>query len=347
MTATGKKTSTSLKRRLYLAFRWGTPIVILALIFQRIDLLKLKTIVRQVDPALAVLGLLLFPLLITLGAFRWHVLLAHDQPARVPVRFTQQHYWIGLALGFFAPGSLGWDAYRVVAGGRRFGGYPRNVMVILSEKLMAALACMGLLVCLYPHVPLRTDPRATALLNGVYALLVLSIGGLVAVNLVHRLRSLDRLKAAAERHFLKLQDRILKRLGAGAQAHRVSMRDVFRLLTSPSTFGSALALSLAIQVVNAVKSQLFFRSLGYDLPLVVNLFVGPAIYFIFLLPVSFGSIGIREGVFIVMYGLFGVPPEVALLVSFMGLTGLLFNSLIGGVVMLLPRPQASAAPPGS
>ena len=41
-----------------------------------------------------------------------------------------KHYWIGLALGLFAPASLGWDAYRVGVSGRRFGRYSLSVTVL-------------------------------------------------------------------------------------------------------------------------------------------------------------------------------------------------------------------------
>jgi uncharacterized membrane protein YbhN (UPF0104 family) len=56
---------------------------------------------------------------------------------------------------------------------------------------------------------------------------------------------------------------------------------------------------------------------------------------VFTLPISFGSLGIREAAFILVYGLFGVPAEIALSVSFFNLAGILLNSLVGGVVMLI------------
>jgi hypothetical protein len=63
----------------------------------------------------------------------------------------------------------------------------------------------------------------------------------------------------------------------------------------------------------------------------VNLFVAPIFFIIFLIPISFGSIGVREGAFILLYGQFGVPMEVALLVSFFNLFGLFLNNIIGAL----------------
>ncbi len=67
------------------------------------------------------------------------------------------------------------------------------------------------------------------------------------------------------------------------------------------------------------------------------MFITPALYFIFTLPISLGSLGIREGTYIILYGLFGVPPEVALLISFFNLSGILLNNLIGGIVLLITK----------
>ena len=85
----------------------------------------------------------------------------------------------------------------------------------------------------------------------------------------------------------------------------------------------------------ATRSQIFFRALGYDLPFTVNLFVVTFAFFIRLLPLSLAGLGIGKGVSVLLYGLFGVPAELALLVSFLDLFGLLLSNAIGGGSMLL------------
>jgi uncharacterized membrane protein len=55
--------------------------------------------------------------------------------------------------------------------------------------------------------------------------------------------------------------------------------------------------------------------------------------FIFLLPISFGSIGIREGAYIFFYGIFGMGQEAALLLSFLTLAGAFLNVFIGAIVL--------------
>jgi hypothetical protein len=91
--------------------------------------------------------------------------------------------------------------------------------------------------------------------------------------------------------------------------------------------------SFLIQLTSAVGNQIFFIAANYDLPFLVNLFATPVLYFVFLLPISYGSLGIREGAYILLYGAFGVPMETALLVSFFNLFGILLNNLVGGIIL--------------
>ena len=124
-------------------------------------------------------------------------------------------------------------------------------------------------------------------------------------------------------------------LEAQEQDASISLRTVLKPWGDPRQVLPGLALSIVFMLVAAARGQIFFRALGYDLPFAFNLFASPVLVFVFALPISFGSFGIREAAFILVYGLFGVPAEIALSVSFFNLFGILLNSLIGGVVMLI------------
>ena len=80
-------------------------------------------------------------------------------------------------------------------------------------------------------------------------------------------------------------------------------------------------------------TKIFFAALDYDLPFVLNLFIAPILFFIYALPISFGSIGVRETAYIILYGIFGVPSETALIVSFFALFGIMLNHLIGAILI--------------
>jgi hypothetical protein len=53
-----------------------------------------------------------------------------------------------------------------------------------------------------------------------------------------------------------------------------------------------------------------------------------------MMPISFAGLGVREGVFVVMYGIFGVASEISLAVSFASLAALLVAISVGGLIHL-------------
>lgn len=297
---------------------WLLPILILTFIFRRIDWPMFRENFARAAPGLVLLGLLYYPLVILVGALRWRLLLNQFSRERVGYGFALKHYWIGLALGLFGPASIGWDAYRLVAAGRAIGRYAPGAAAIVTEKLLALVTCAGLVAGLYPLVPIETGATARAVMTAACALL--GAAGLLFLFLFLARRRLDRLVGA-------LAARLLRR------APGVETASLIEPVTSWRLLRGTLALSLANLLIAALGNQIFFRAVGWPIPYLANLFVLPVLMFVFLLPISFGSLGIREGAYILLYGLFGVPPETALLVSFFNLAGLLFNTAIGAILM--------------
>ncbi|HOW97737.1 MAG TPA: lysylphosphatidylglycerol synthase transmembrane domain-containing protein, partial [Kiritimatiellia bacterium] len=300
------------------ALFWLLPVLILAVIFRRIDWPMFRENFTRAAPGLVLLGLLYYPLVILVGALRWRLLLEQFHRERVGYGFALKHYWIGLALGLFGPASIGWDAYRLVAAGRHFGRYAPGAAAIVTEKLLALVTCAVLVVGLYPLLPIEAGPAARAVLTTACALL--GAAGLLFLFLLLARRRLDRFVSA-------LAARLLRRAPGTEPPSLIEPVTSWRLLRG------TLGLSLANLLIAALGNQIFFRAVGWPIPYLANLFVLPVLMFVFLLPISFGSLGIREGAYILLYGLFGVPPETALLVSFFNLAGLLFNTSIGVILM--------------
>ncbi len=330
-------TSSKTIRRL---FYWGLPIAILYVVFQKIDLEAFRANLAQTDVLLVCVALLLGPIVVSIGAIRWNYMLRKCISSRVGLHFSSRHYWIGLALGMFVPGGLGWDAYRVMAVGRRFGRYNMNMGVIVAEKLMALIVCMLLIVLLYPVVSFSGQSQLlTQLFDAAVIVLGLGVAFVMLVVIMRHYRLVRPLLERVERRLAKLVSMAIKkvRINNSASTASVPIRDFLSPLTMPRHLPMILLFSFLIQLVTAIGSQLFFVAAGYDIPFMVNLFVTPILFFVFLLPVSFGGLGVREVAYIFFYGLFGVPAETALLVSFFALAGILLNNLIGAVVVALQR----------
>jgi len=89
-----------------------------------------------------------------------------------------------------------------------------------------------------------------------------------------------------------------------------------------------------MRLVASIGGSVLFQAIGLKLPLVINVFATTVMTLIFILPISFGSLGIREGSYIVLFGLFGIESEAALTVSFLALSYLLLTVCIGGIIFL-------------
>lgn len=316
--------------------RWVLPIVVLYFVIKEVNLVQLKQSFEKTNPNLFFLGLSLAPLLIVIGTLRWHSLLSLSNKFKIPLSFTFQHYWTGLALGFFVPASLGWDAYRVFISGSRFGNYTINIAIIVVEKIAALVTCMSIIVIIYPLTTIVVHSRIERIFHFANILLITTLLLIVVIFILFQNHFFSKMINKIETYLAKTLEKIAARLKIKnmVKITPISMQRIIQSFVNLRII-LVIFLSFSIQFVSAVKSQIFFSALGYDLPFVVNLLLAPTLYFIFLLPISFGSIGIREGLYIVLYGLFGVPAEIALLVSFFNLFGMLLNNAIGGVIMLL------------
>jgi len=315
--------------------RWLIPVAILIVIFRSIDWHSFVSVLSQANPWLVLAGILYFPLVILVGAVRWHTMLRAYHVERVHYATSLKDYWSGLAIGVFAPASLGWDVYRVTVATRRYGNVIANSATIVVEKMMALLTCASLVTLLVPFMDIAADNRELQqIIKTTYIVLVVTLGVIAIAFLMARHGATMRFFQSVSDRLIQWLDRLSQRKDLSA-SQKNSLVVTFAPLRRPDILLRVTIFSFLIQLTSAVGNQIFFISVNYDLPFLVNLFVVPVLYFVFLLPISFGSLGIREGAYILLYGAFGVPMETALLVSFFNLSGILLNNLVGGIMLAL------------
>lgn len=321
----------------------------MVIIFSKIDIATLKENFLRADPVLVTAGLLLFPAAVLIGAWRWRTILSFYLSIKPPLGFMLKHYYIGLSVGMFGPASIGWDIYRVIAVGKKLGHYGLNVAAVLAEKLLAFLIMILLAVAVYPLIRSEIVTNAALILSVMkyaYAALGLVIVVAVAVTLLQQHWITNAIISAVERFAAKLISRLKISIGDNKDLQpTLSLSELVSPLVRAKPVATILLMSLAIQVVSAAGNTVLFKAIGYNVPFTVNLFLTPVFFFIFILPISFGSLGIREGSYVLLYGLFGVPAEAALLVSFLCLLGLVLNQIIGAILIwehALRRPNETA-----
>lgn len=146
-------------------FYYLLPVILLYFIFQRIDFVELKNNLLKTNLFLLFLSVSLGPLATITGCIRWYVLLTQYHGKRPSFWYLLRHYWIGMSLGYFTPGSLGWDGYRVIVSGRIYGRHAFNMVIILAEKMIAFVTCASMIVLLSPFLPNLSSPTIRRIIS--------------------------------------------------------------------------------------------------------------------------------------------------------------------------------------
>ena len=143
-------------------------------------------------------------------------------------------------------------------------------------------------------------------------------------------RTADRLVHKASARVKRKSDTRKRVTGKGNDSGEITGFDLFLrlllvvLLTLPIIFSSALA------------HQLFLLSLGQSVPLSANVLLVTLLSVAAFAPLSIGNLGIREGGFIFVYGLYGVEMEISLLAALFMLSSMLLMDGMG-VLLLMTR----------
>jgi len=323
-----------LKRCLY----FSLPVLLLYLIVKRVDFVQLLDTLQKTNPLYILIGIGIRPLQIIFGAFRWRILNNYYSKEKLSLSYMLGQYWSGMAVGFFTPSNLGWDAYRIMRIGKKIESYTSAFVTIVAEKFLGLFSILIMCLVMFPIVQNKIIGDISLYINIYYIVLTSFLGVILIIALSVRFNNqkinifikswLNELVSKLA-NFMKSSD-IYKDISTDY----ANSNSILSFLKQPAQFLNAFIFSVGILIIAATCSQLIFQGLDYELSYAINLFAAPALFIIFIVPISFGSIGVREGAFILLYGQFGVPIEVALLVSFFNLFGLFLNNIIGSIILM-------------
>lgn len=121
-------------------------------------------------------------------------------------------------------------------------------------------------------------------------------------------------------HFL--EDIIKKSADAMLQFKNLSLKDHFEIL----------GILFSYHALGVLSFFCFARSLGINLDIWVIGWIRSAMSLAIMLPLSFAGLGIREGTLVILFGQYGVKPDVSMALSFLFFSRNIFTSLIGGLI---------------
>jgi uncharacterized protein (TIRG00374 family) len=326
--------------------RFVLPIILLAIIFSRIDLDKLIGNFREVNYIylLGVLALIVLPQVL-IGSFRWKILLQGLYGIDVPYLSLLRYMWIGMFVGYFVPGGIGIDIFRTYGAKKHGGGYKKNIATIIAEKIYAAIASILLLLVCYLIVRDRitAEPGIIELIRICFfagsLLLLLGTASVIATRTGRGRILLSFIHRKFDSAIVKVMSRI-----TGRDRNIMEEENITSTLIKPLFNWRIILLTVSItillRILTGIGINILYRALGMELPILVNVFVSTLLFYLFILPVSFGSLGVREGGNILLYGLFGVEAETALTASFLSLACIMVGISVGGIIMLVDNATA-------
>jgi uncharacterized membrane protein YbhN (UPF0104 family) len=254
-------------------------------------------------------------------------------------RFSMLLAGAGMSLGWWAlfraylvasffnlalPGAILGDVYRVWDVRREAGEGSRALGIVAVERLLgfSALGCLGLVAA--PFIPFAPEDRYfAAVLIGICALIAV-----VAALALH---------PRANRGLRNLGAPIARISARAAGTFDNALRAVADLAESPRVLARAFGLSLVNQglpvaAVYCLAIPLVSSTAWYWFAIIV-----PFVTLVSLVPISIGGTGVREYLYVTLFGAVGMPSEVALALSLSLLGTAILWALVGFAIFSFDR----------
>jgi uncharacterized membrane protein YbhN (UPF0104 family) len=304
-------------------------LLVLGVVITRLDLVHLGRLIAQAHWGVVLAVLPMGLLVVTAGALRYRALALQAGLQMPSLTKSIAEYWRSLALGLVVPGSVGSDVYRVVAASRRTGRALPAAKAVMTEKVVALLACAAVAMA---ALPLAAPAGLRLWGNDLRWVLFSLCGALLLVSWIapglgrwlQQASVLQRPRAAV----LVLTERLALQAGAGLESSLLSQPEA-RPPRSRLAWLEALGWSVMALSLSALQAQAFFLALDVTVPLAVNFLVAPLLFITLALPLSVGGLGVRELAYITWYAACGVPAEGALVVSTFSLGSQLLSHGLG------------------
>lgn len=307
--------------RLSSVLRIVVSVGLIAFVLSGAELEAVIATMAEANPGLIAVAFLSYFLGYVLSVARWSLLLrAHGAQPRFGYLYLS--FMIGMFFNQLLPSTVGGDVARyhyTSSLGR--GAAFSSVLMDRAFGLVSLMlfAFMGLLLAG------RFGEITGNLFEAVAALLAIGLAGIGTIFMLSEAAH-ARLKALYAPLPAKIVGLIDKVIGV-FEAYRGRLDIVV----------SALLISLALQCVVIAHYVLVGAALGLDVPIHAYLYVVPLAIVIMMLPISINGIGVRESIFVYLFGLYGADPNQVLAFAWIVYALILAHGLVGGLVFALVK----------
>jgi uncharacterized membrane protein YbhN (UPF0104 family) len=280
-------------------------------VLKQADWPGMQSIVRRTTPW-AVTSIVLVALVShAFGALRFQILC--NPSIRLPLSTHLHQYFVGGFLSLALPTSMGGDAARIVMLRNAGGSLGQAATLILTERIVGAVSLLIVAALGAVAAPLPGIVRGAIVAAAIVAALAVTVGF-----------------------------RLVVRLAAPIQVLEKPLQTLASVLTQ-ERLGHILLVSIVYQAAVVLVTVVTAVTLDLPVPVSTIFALSPLVWFVTLLPVSVGGLGVREAGFAAVFGWAGVPLEHSVSLSLGTYAGLVAVG-IAGAMWLLVRPRAVERP---
>lgn len=285
----------------------------------------LDTIIEElitIDKTWYLLAFLLFELNMVIRSYRWYILL-QSLNQQADFKHLLYLYYLGFFANNFIPSGFGGDVVKVVNLRQHYGRGTEALSSVIMDRLTGLL---GTTLIALIALTLNALGHTTALDLPLYlwiSIVGISFGIPIAFLL---LRSIDLL-AILERR-LPLIQRLPRYPSLQNLARTVNRYPLPVLLKS-------LLISLPFTINWVLVQYAIALALDVDLPIHVYFLFVPIISIVNLLPISFNGLGVRDGVYLLLFVPIGVAPELVIAMSLAFYFLRFITGVMGGLLYAL------------
>lgn len=308
---------------------WLRPVVSLVLyvliFYYWVDLGTTLTLLRSSDFRFVFLGVLLYCAGQLASAYRWLLLLK-------PVRLTSTYarlagtYFIGMFFSIFLPTIVGGDAVKAILLSRETGAPARSTISVFMDRNVGLFALLAIAIFAAWWAPPLERFRVS--------LFVLTC----AAGLVYLAANVALMNPRA----YGMADRLIALTPLAGIRHRAS--SLYEALVPYrnhlATLAGALALSFLHQAVVIGVVFLNARALGQSFPISALAVFVPLVALAGMVPFSMNGMGVRDAMYVLLFGQLGASEELALSLALLHLAVTFLASLPGGIVYALQKTPA-------
>ena len=303
-----------------LAVKIGVSLVLLAILFSKIDAARLWSTARRASLPWLSVALVVYFLTVVACTWRWRLLL-DAQDINVSERTLLGSFLVALFFNNFLPSNIGGDVIRIRDTARPSGSKTVATIVVLTDRVLGLMG-LGLVAALGATLAAAAAGRGPAPILPTWLWAGLLVGAGLSAPVVLSPAGVGRiLQPLTVFHPEWVGGRIEYLTAALA-----------RFRERPGVLAACFAISVFVQamlvvVYIAVAYALRIDVTPWDLAVIV-----PISFVVQMLPVSVNGFGVREATFSFYFTRIGLPIESALLVSLVSTAVIMLFSLSGAAV---------------